>query len=100
MGGCMGSKIQLLASVIQFAAYWYLTFRFGIAPAVKDARCPPEHLRHAIDTHWLRITVVKKDLVAHLHVIPHEVAGLIIAYAVQTRTPIALQIGNRIDIGF
>jgi hypothetical protein len=41
----MGSKIQLLASVIQFAAYWYLTFRFGIAPAVKDARCPPEPRR-------------------------------------------------------
>jgi hypothetical protein len=60
----------------------------------------PDHFCHTIDTHWLRITVVKKDLVTHLHLIPHEVAGLIIANAVPTRTPITLQIGDRVDVWF
>ena len=41
----MGSKIQLLASVIQFAAHRCLTLRLGVASAVKDAGCPPEPRR-------------------------------------------------------
>jgi hypothetical protein len=41
----MGSQLQLLASVIPFAVYWDLIFRFGIAPAVKDAGCLPEPRR-------------------------------------------------------
>jgi hypothetical protein len=44
--------------------------------------------------------VVKKDLVTHLHVIPHEIAGLIIADAIPTRTAITLQVGDRVEVWF
>src|SRR5215471_12157512 len=58
------------------------------------------HLAHTVDAHRLRIAVVEKDLVPHPHVVPHEVAGLIVAHPIPAGRPMTLQVSDGVDTRF
>src|SRR5262249_41092172 len=58
------------------------------------------HLGHTVNAHGLRVAVVKTHPIANSHIVPHEIAGLIVAHTVPASLPIAPQVSDGIDPRF